>query len=99
MVTVYSSQTRGKSVVSEYNAPFVKCSEKSSEKIINELINNNDITISELYSKLGISTRAIEKQLDKLKQKGIVRRVGPAKGGHWEITGKTGETKPAMSEK
>jgi len=33
----------------------------------------------------GISTRAIEKQLDKLKQKGIIRRVGPDKGGHWEI--------------
>jgi len=89
MVTVYSSQTRERSVVSEFNTPFVKSSEKgsekSSEKIINELINNKNITISDLSSKLGISTRAIEKQLDKLKQKGMIRRVGPAKGGHWEV--------------
>ena len=103
MVTVYSSQTRERSVVSEFNTPFVKGSEKSSEKgsekssekIINELINNKNITISDLSSKLGISTRAIEKQLDKLKQKGMIRRVGPAKGGHWEITGKSGKNNEA----
>jgi len=34
---------------------------------------------------LGISTPAIDKNLAKLKQKGILRRVGPAKGGHWEM--------------
>ena len=81
MVTVYSSQTREKSVASELNTSFVK----SSEKIINELINNKNITISELSLKLSISTRAIEKQLDKLKQKGIIRRIGPDKGGYWQI--------------
>jgi ATP-dependent DNA helicase RecG len=85
MVTVYSSQTREKSVVSELNTSFVKSSEKSSEKIINELINNKNITISELSLKLSVSTRAIEKQLDKLKQKGIIRRMGPDKGGYWQI--------------
>jgi ATP-dependent DNA helicase RecG len=34
---------------------------------------------------IGISTTAIDKNLTKLKQKGILRRVGPDKGGHWEV--------------
>ena len=31
------------------------------------------------------STTAIDKNLKKLKQIGILRRVGPDKGGHWEV--------------
>jgi predicted HTH transcriptional regulator len=33
----------------------------------------------------GISNRAVLKQIDKLKKSGILRRIGPAKGGHWEV--------------
>jgi hypothetical protein len=29
----------------------------------------------------------------------LIRRIGPAKGGHWEITGQIGETKPVKSGK
>jgi ATP-dependent DNA helicase RecG len=28
---------------------------------------------------------AIDKTLAKLKARGVLRRVGPARGGHWEI--------------
>lgn len=34
---------------------------------------------------IGLSLRAVEKQLAKLKQDGILRRIGPDKGGHWEV--------------
>jgi len=34
---------------------------------------------------IGITERAIEKQLAKLKEKEIIDRVGPDKGGHWKI--------------
>jgi len=34
---------------------------------------------------LGISLRAVEKQLSKLKESGHLRRVGSARGGYWEI--------------
>ena len=34
---------------------------------------------------LKISTTAVEKTIKRLKAKGVLKRVGPAKGGHWEI--------------
>jgi ATP-dependent DNA helicase RecG len=38
-----------------------------------------------LGKNLGISKRAILKQIEKLKKQGRLRRIGPARGGHWEI--------------
>ena len=34
---------------------------------------------------IGISERAVEKQLAKLKGKGVIDRIGPDKGGYWKI--------------
>lgn len=34
---------------------------------------------------IGISTTAIEKNISKLKDMGIIKRTGPDRGGHWEI--------------
>ena len=34
---------------------------------------------------IGISRRAIAKTIAKLQAEGILRRIGPDKGGHWEI--------------
>ena len=38
-----------------------------------------------LILRAGISRRAIAKTIAKLQAEGILRRVGPVKGGHWEI--------------
>jgi biotin operon repressor len=38
-----------------------------------------------LADQLGISKRAVLKQVEKLKERGQFRRVGPNKGGHWEV--------------
>ena len=38
-----------------------------------------------MASTLSLSEKTIEKHLKKLKEQGIIRRVGPDKGGHWEI--------------
>lgn len=44
-----------------------------------------------LADEIGVSTTAMDKTLARLKDKGILRRVGPARGGHWEIpSGSTG---------
>ena len=42
-------------------------------------------TIAEMAIKLGLSTRAIEKQLVKLKDSGQVKRIGPDRSGRWEV--------------
>jgi predicted HTH transcriptional regulator len=57
-----------------------------NQKKIVILINKNPaITIKELSKAIGISTTAIDKNIIKLKDKNIIRRVGGDKGGSWEI--------------
>jgi ATP-dependent DNA helicase RecG len=43
------------------------------------------VTIPELSKMLKISTTAVENNIAKLKAKKILKRIGPDKGGHWEI--------------
>ncbi|PKN31131.1 MAG: hypothetical protein CVU64_00265 [Deltaproteobacteria bacterium HGW-Deltaproteobacteria-21] len=43
------------------------------------------MTIPDLAEALTISTRAVEKQIMRLRNEGRLRRIGPAKGGHWEV--------------
>lgn len=57
-----------------------KSSEKTSEIILSMLKEN-----PKLSEKIGITSRAVEKQLANLVQKGIIKREGSPKGGHWEI--------------
>ena len=65
-----------------------KSSGKSSEKIINIIKDNPHITIEEMSSLLSLSTRAIEKNISKLKAQGLIERVGADKGGCWKIKSK-----------
>lgn len=44
-----------------------------------------DFMMSELEASLNITRRAVAKQLKNLQEKGKVRRIGPDKGGHWEV--------------
>jgi ATP-dependent DNA helicase RecG len=56
-----------------------------SQRKILELINvNPNISKLELSKKIGISTTAINKNIEKLKEKGLIKRIGPDKGGYWE---------------
>jgi len=38
-----------------------------------------------LSKKVGIATKNIENNLAKLKQRGLLKRIGPARGGYWEV--------------
>ena len=44
-----------------------------------------DLTQAGMVAALGISRQAIQKHLTNLKKAGRLRRVGPDKGGHWEV--------------
>lgn len=58
--------------------------EKSVEKIIRTMKENPEITVKELR----ISRRGVEKNIKKLQEKELLRRVGPDNGGNWEIINK-----------
>jgi ATP-dependent DNA helicase RecG len=62
-----------------------KSSQKSSQKIIELMQRDPEVTIVELALVVGVTDRAIKKQIEKLKGLGRIRRIGPDKGGHWEV--------------
>ena len=62
-----------------------KSSLKSSQKILELISASPSITISEIAERLGMTKRGVDKNIKRLKEQGIIRRVGPDKGGHWEV--------------
>ncbi len=62
-----------------------KMSGKTSGKIVENISANPAITIPELAEIIGVSERTIERHLQKLQKDGLLKRVGPKKGGHWLI--------------
>lgn len=58
---------------------------KTEQRVIQLLKENPKHTAKTLADAVGISIKGIEKQLVKLKANGKIRRIGPAKGGHWEV--------------
>jgi len=58
---------------------------KTDDRIIDLIREDATITTEHLGNILGISKQAVLKQVEKLKNRGRLRRIGPAKGGHWEV--------------
>ena len=68
------------------------------EKVIQIIKEKPDVTIKEIATRLGKSNRwaeeqirkmkeqkRAEEQIRKMKEQKIIRRVGPDKGGYWEL--------------
>ena len=58
---------------------------KTRDKIIALLTDDGKQSATTLAKKIGVSAKAIEKQLAKLKADGLIERKGPAKGGAWVV--------------
>ena len=61
---------------------------KSREKIIALLSQDNSLSAAALAERIGITPKAVEKHIAKMKAEGILKRVGPDKGGHWQVVEK-----------
>jgi len=59
--------------------------EKTSVKILKTIQMNAHVTIREMAEAVGVSTRSVERNLETLQQKRVITRIGPDKGGHWEL--------------
>jgi len=71
-----------------FNKVGEKVGENLSEnqyKIIEQMRLNPKISAKDLSSFVGISSRKIEENIKKLKEQSIIKRIGGAKGGHWEV--------------
>jgi len=62
-----------------------KTSQKTSQKIIELMKNDPMITIADLAQLIGITERAVKMQINKMKAHGQIQRVGPDKGGRWQV--------------
>ncbi len=58
---------------------------ENQRRILELILEHPTATARSLSERLNISTRAAEKNLADLKKKGLLRRAGPDKGGHWEV--------------
>lgn len=59
---------------------------KSREKILALLKEHSEYSARKLAEEIGITPKAVEKQLANLKASGLIRREGPDKGGKWIIS-------------
>jgi ATP-dependent DNA helicase RecG len=53
--------------------------------IINAMQQDPRISAAKIAMQLGVSSRSIEKRIRTMRENGIIRRIGPDKGGFWEL--------------
>ena len=60
---------------------------RTRDKIMDLLRENNKLSAAKLAKQVGIGVKGVEKRLAKLKEEGLIERVGAARGGHWVVIG------------
>lgn len=85
-ITVIESNTANKSVIKLKKKDLTK-SEK--ELIFNILMNNPIATVKDISEELDISIASVKRRINKLQKEKIIERIGPNKGGHWEVLNNT----------
>ena len=76
MVTVFSS---------DKNEKVGEKLTDNQQKILKLIEGNPNISAAKLAGGVGISVRKIETNIQKLKEAGLLERIGPAKGGYWKL--------------
>lgn len=59
--------------------------EKTSVKILSAVSQNPDVTIPQLAQLIDVTSRSIKRNLKRLQEQDRIQRVGPDKGGKWEV--------------
>ena len=54
-------------------------------KILNAIMKNKTITQNQLSELVGITSKNVRNNMKKLKEKGLLKRIGPDKGGYWQV--------------
>ncbi|MEW6096665.1 MAG: helix-turn-helix domain-containing protein [bacterium] len=62
-----------------------RTTQKTTQKILEIIKQNPYISRKELANIVGITEAGVKFNLNQLKEKGIIHRVGPDKGGYWEV--------------
>ena len=84
-LSTHRHRVRHDSVRGDVQTTNATSSEKSSEKIFNLIKQKPSITVLEIATEINMSPRGVEKQIRKLRETSIIKRVGADRGGYWEI--------------
>ncbi|MCL1908035.1 MAG: winged helix-turn-helix transcriptional regulator [Holophagaceae bacterium] len=81
------------SIVEKVGAGSVKSSVKTTQEAILKIMRRTPtISAKAIATEIGIAPRNVQAHIRELKKSGSVERIGPAKGGHWEVKGQREET-------
>lgn len=92
-ITFYLDKKGGKQhrAAKKVDSKTLKCSVKvrrnygeTAEKVFLCIQANSFMKTHEIAGETGLSQRTVENAIAKLKKARLLRRIGPAKGGHWE---------------
>jgi len=64
---------------------FKEMSEEMSEEIFQMMAENPQITTKEIAIELNKTSRTVERYVKKMREAGIIKRIGATKSGHWEV--------------
>lgn len=64
-----------------------KSGQKTADRLVSLLRANPHLTQEGMAAALMITRSTVQKHISNLKTAGLLRRVGPDKGGHWEVFG------------
>jgi ATP-dependent DNA helicase RecG len=92
LVLANKKQSAGSEIISNSSEMSSEKGRTGSDKpqdvvqsILNAIRKNSKVSAAEIAMKVGLSSRAVEKRIKTMRENGIIRRVGPDRGGYWEI--------------
>lgn len=62
---------------------------ETQKEILAMIRENSKVSAVRIAKKIEISTRAVEKNIKELREKGILKRQGTARGGYWKVVDKS----------
>jgi ATP-dependent DNA helicase RecG len=74
----------------EFTEKFTKkyIENETKQKILELMLKNPKISRENIANQIGITTRGVQKNINVLKDLGLIQRVGAAKGGYWVVKSK-----------
>ena len=81
----FEKKPRGKATQKTTQKTAQKTAQKTTQKIMSLIRHNPQITRQELAIELAMTDSGIKYHLRKMQANGLIGRVGPDKGGHWEV--------------
>jgi ATP-dependent DNA helicase RecG len=83
-VTIHSNENVTKNVTKNVTE---NVTENRQSLIMKEIKLNPKVSYDQLCKILGVARMTVYRDIEILKEEGKLKRIGPAKGGYWEIIG------------